>query len=422
MKKRVTFGFFGFLTIDYQAALAYLDAMAAQGWALAEVWLGVVARFRRTDRTDLYYYVDIAEPVPQDTPEYREHCRRAGWERLYTVRYMNIYRSLPGAETVPIQAPDEGTFRRYRADVARWCATCAVFLAVLVTLALTRYLLIGFPTVASLLRLSAASSTAAFLLFATPAALAGGAVYLAASVKRLFQWREAAKAGGWSDAPPLARARLRGTLTIFSYLGVAALAGCFALDLVSMPSAKPLIFLAAVIGVAVLMTYCSSGAHMRQPKRVRLWRCAALAGFVLALGLGRGLFSPAFSAMRAHVEAQLPALETPYDHMESYGSLFLSYARGTDELAVPAEIPMDRRLIVEQYDCYAPVMAERMARALWNYDMVPMEGRQDVWEGWKDGRYNLLSRRGSRVRLVSVPTASRDRTLTDRLLAWIVEE
>ena len=44
MKKRVTFGFFGFLTIDYQAALAYLDAMAAQGWALAEVWLGVVAR------------------------------------------------------------------------------------------------------------------------------------------------------------------------------------------------------------------------------------------------------------------------------------------------------------------------------------------------------------------------------------------
>ena len=77
MKKRVTFGFFGFLTIDYQAALAYLDAMAAQGWALAEVWLGVVARFRRTDRTDLHYYVDIAEPVPQDTPEYREHCRRA---------------------------------------------------------------------------------------------------------------------------------------------------------------------------------------------------------------------------------------------------------------------------------------------------------------------------------------------------------
>lgn len=83
---------------------------------------------------------------------------------------------------------------------------------------------------------------------------------------------------------------------------------------------------------------------------------------------------------------------------------------------------MDRRLIVEQYDCYAPVMADRMARALWNYDMVPMEGRQDVWEGWKDGRYNLLSRRGSRVRLVSVPTASQDRALTDRLLAWIVEE
>ena len=410
------FGFFGYLTVDCKAAQAYLDARAAEGWALAEVWLGLVARFRRTDRTDLHYYVDIADPVAEDTPEHRARCREAGWERLYTVRYMNVYRSLPGAKTAPIHPEDAAALRRWRGNVLRWCAVCAAVMAALGALQYARFLLIGLPSVASVLRLSAASGASAFLLAATVPALACGLVYLFVSLRRVFQWRRGAEEGTPFPTPAAPWAKARGILTLLTYLGTALLVLFAAVDLVSVPTVKPVIFLSALTAAAFLVTVCTSGSHMRQPRRVRLWRCAGLAAFVVLVGMGRGAFGPAFDALRASTAAELPVLESRAGTVEAYSSLFLSYARA-DYPAAGADA------VAEYYDCRTPRMARRMAQALWRRDMEPVEGREDAWQGvLDDGRHSWLSLRGDVVRLVSLP--EEDGTPQERaaLLTWALDE
>lgn len=419
MKRRTRFGFFGFLTMDCRAVEAYLDRMAGEGWALAQVWLGLVARFRRTDRTDLHYYVSVADPLREDDPVYKSRCTDCGWEKFGYVRYMNLYRSLPGKQTTPIHPDRMGKMDRDCGNVARWCVTCAVALALLVVLQVTRYLLIGVPTVATLLRLSAASGTAALILLFLPFALAGGAVYLFFSTRRLVQWRLAAQRDEPYPTPRLWAARLRSLLTLLIYLASASLVISFFIDLVALPTGKPLLVLGAATGLAFAVIVAMGRHRGRQPRRVKLWRCTGIAAFLLLAALGRGAFAPAFDAIRADSAAHLPTLEEKYDRMECYSTLVLSYARGSFDRPRDGK-PRRPAVVVEYYDCHNERMADNMARALWSWDMAPMAGQTDVWEGRKNGRYDVLSRRGDIVRMISLPDLPSHASLREELLAWVI--
>lgn len=421
MKRRTKISFFGFLTIDHRTVQAYLDRMAGEGWALSQVWLGLIARFRRTDRADLRYYVSVADPLREDSAEYKRRCTDCGWEKFGYVRYMNLYRSLPGKQTTAIHPDRVGKLNRDCGNVARWCVTCAVVIAALVLLQLTRYLLIGVPTVATLLRLSAASSTAALVLLFLPGVLVGGGVYLFFSTRRLVQWRLAVGRDEPYPTPKLWAARLRGVLTVLLYLASAALGVSLFIDLVALPTAKPLFVLGAATVLAAAIVVALGKQRGRQPRRVKLWRCAAIGGFLLLTALGRGQFATHFNAQRADTAAHLPAFEQRYDRLECYSTLFLSYARGSYE-PPRGQQPRKPAVVAEYYDCHTESMADNMARALWSWDMTPMPGQVNVWESYKNGRYDVLTRHGDIVRMVSLPDRAELVDLRAALVNWALAE
>lgn len=418
MKRRFRLGFFGFLTIDHRAVEAYLNCMADGGWALAQVWLGLVARFRRTDRTDLRYYVSVSDPLLEDNPEYKRQCGACGWEKFGYVRYMNLYRSLPGRETVPIHPDRRKKAGRDCANVVRWCSVCAIVMVALVVLQITRYLLIGGPTVASLLRLSAASSTVALVLLFLPFVLGGGAVYLYFSARRAVQWRLAAGREMAYPTPKLWAARLRSLLTFLVYLASGLLGSSLLIDLMALPTAKPLVALgvATVLAFAILVALGKNQG--RQPRRVKLWRCAVVAGYLLLAVLGRSVFAPNFDALRADSAAQLPVLEERYDRLECYSTLVMSYARGSMDWEEQGK-PHPPAIVAEYYDCRTERMAENMASALWNWNMSPVAGERNVWESRKNGRYDILSCRENTVRMASLPDWESLSVLREELKAWV---
>ena len=114
MKESTCWRLFSYLAIDYKAAQAELDRMAAEGWALERVHSGVLARFRRTDRTDLRYFLDWTDATKPEEHDYLQLCTEAGWELVETVGYLNIYASRPGTGPLPIQTDPALEYQRYR--------------------------------------------------------------------------------------------------------------------------------------------------------------------------------------------------------------------------------------------------------------------------------------------------------------------
>ncbi len=414
MKRRTRFGFFGFLTIDYRAAQTYLDKMASEGWALARVWLGVAARFRRTDRTDLHYYVDIAQPVAEDTPEYRAHCRETGWERLYTVRYMNIYRSLPGAETKPIHGEDRETYRRYQSNAVRWMVTCVLAVALLLAVGLAYVSSVGRDFGEAVVTLASVSLALALLLLAAPLVTAGGIAYVGCSLRRVLQWRNA---GENETVPAAPWARLRGSLTVLTYLGAGLLTACAAADLAVFAWPLPLMLLGIGTAAGFLITPCAEQERMRQPKRVWMQRCLGVACAVLVIALVRWRAEPGFEDRRAKAAMALPAL-TParYAALESSATALLTRAEGQGALEEDG--------LGEIRTAYYSCRGETGARLiLWALRQPGMTGGREsgVWRLESGEELLWLSRRGSEVRLASAP-AGAPGVLREQLEDWIGEE
>lgn len=97
---------FPYLTMDYKAAEAWLNAQAREGWRVDSFF------FRQwgitlvpNDRPELRYCMDLSGGK-KDTA-YLELCRQSGWELVGTVRSMNLFCILPGMDPAPIQTdPD----------------------------------------------------------------------------------------------------------------------------------------------------------------------------------------------------------------------------------------------------------------------------------------------------------------------------
>ena len=104
---------FTFSRGDFKAVERYLNEQAEKGWELE--WAGILARWKRTERTDLTYCVDLAKPK-QDREErldYVELCREGGWELTSFTGGMYIFKSLSGAQLIPIHTDPELEKKNY---------------------------------------------------------------------------------------------------------------------------------------------------------------------------------------------------------------------------------------------------------------------------------------------------------------------
>lgn len=111
MKRKYTL--FTFSRGDFKAVERYLNEQAEQGWELDRV--GILARWKRTKRSDLTYCVDLAKPKQEheERLEYAEFCRAGGWELVAFTGGMYLFKSIPGAQLIPVQTDPELTKQNY---------------------------------------------------------------------------------------------------------------------------------------------------------------------------------------------------------------------------------------------------------------------------------------------------------------------
>lgn len=94
----------GFSAGDFKAVENELNHQAAAGWELVHAG-PVLARWRRTNRTDLRWCVDLAPPREdrEIRRDYLDLCAEGGWELADLTGGMYLFRSRPGADVFPIQ-------------------------------------------------------------------------------------------------------------------------------------------------------------------------------------------------------------------------------------------------------------------------------------------------------------------------------
>lgn len=105
---------FCFWTGDFKAVERYLNEQAARGWELEKT--RIIGRWKRTDRQDLTYCVDLANPRDDenDRKAYADFCAEGGWTQVGFVNRMHIFKSLPGRDAIPIQTDSELEIKNYK--------------------------------------------------------------------------------------------------------------------------------------------------------------------------------------------------------------------------------------------------------------------------------------------------------------------
>lgn len=104
---------FTFSRGDFKTVEAYLNGQAKRGWELDRV--GILARWSRTERRDLTYCVDLAKPrqTQDERADYAAFCTECGWELTAFTGQMYLFKSLPGADPIPIQTDPELEKKNY---------------------------------------------------------------------------------------------------------------------------------------------------------------------------------------------------------------------------------------------------------------------------------------------------------------------
>lgn len=111
---------FAFSPYTYKAVEAYLNRQAARGWALERIGpFEQLARFRRTDRTDLRCCTDLlpyrrGKKGRAKVEEYLALCREGGWELVDRRGALGVFVNRPGTDPAPIQTDREAERAHYR--------------------------------------------------------------------------------------------------------------------------------------------------------------------------------------------------------------------------------------------------------------------------------------------------------------------
>ncbi|MFQ8759527.1 MAG: DUF2812 domain-containing protein [Intestinimonas sp.] len=104
MHKTERWVLFPYLAMDYKAAEDWLNQQARAGWRVASFDLrGWTVYLLPADRPDIRYCVDLSGEKARNQESYLALCHEAGWGLVETVRSMNVFCTLPGADPAPIQ-------------------------------------------------------------------------------------------------------------------------------------------------------------------------------------------------------------------------------------------------------------------------------------------------------------------------------
>ena len=110
---------FTFSPYMYKGVEGYLNDQAARGWELVKVGPLGIARFRRTQRTDLKYCADLltylrGKDGQEEQREYLALCREGGWELVARRGSLGLFASLPGMDPAPIQTDPDVEWEHYK--------------------------------------------------------------------------------------------------------------------------------------------------------------------------------------------------------------------------------------------------------------------------------------------------------------------
>ena len=125
---------FTFATGDFKAVERYLNEQAAKGWELEKVG-AVLARWKKTGRTDLRWCVDLANPKENNDREarrdYIRFCAEGGWELFALRGNMYFFKSMPGWNPPPVQTDPELERKRYNKYYIKSTILSAIYIVAL---------------------------------------------------------------------------------------------------------------------------------------------------------------------------------------------------------------------------------------------------------------------------------------------------
>ena len=109
---------FTFSPYEYKGVEGYLNEQAERGWELVKVG-SILAKFRRTQRTDLKYCTDLLtyrrrQGGREAQREYLDLCREGGWELIDRRGNMGLFASLSGTDPAPIQTDRDTEWYNYK--------------------------------------------------------------------------------------------------------------------------------------------------------------------------------------------------------------------------------------------------------------------------------------------------------------------
>jgi len=387
---------FSYLIIHRQAAQDRLDAMAQQGWALEKIRFECLAKFRRTQRRDLRYFVDFTDTKPADPYEEAEYirlCADAGWEQVEQMSYWNIYASAPGRDPAPIQTDPEVEYERYRKKVARrsWigAAMVAAVLGIYALLMLPTFRGPYAPSMEELFWALAAGSFAfPLILAALPLFLVWGAVYLIVLGRRLRLWRRDAEEGRPLSAPSHRQARVLGAVKLVSLLLIGAYFLLLPLEGLLNHGVNWGFPVGLLIGATML---AFSDRYQYQPKYRRKAKLAAVYAAVLLVGM---FF---LGPVRAFFPGRLPegpiiARFEDNDPGKRTDGLLGSHAQWWEKVLPAGEEGPRGLLSVEAWTWTTDAAADRA------FALEDRSGMEEVAPGlWRrdwDDQVDLLLRRG----------------------------
>lgn len=216
MHKTERWVLFPYLAMDYKAAEDWLNQQARAGWRVASFDLkGWTVYLLPADRPDIRYCVDLSGEKARNQESYLALCHEAGWGLVETVRSMNVFCTLPGADPAPIQT-DPGLERDRFERIYFWKSWLLLL-----------FMLLFPPLLLSLLWLLLEGGDPAFwysfplFLLSSPegvfsalfcSLVAAVVLWQLGSMLRYFlRCRAAVRSGGEMPVPSARQARLRGT-------------------------------------------------------------------------------------------------------------------------------------------------------------------------------------------------------------------
>lgn len=424
---------FSYLTIDYKAAEALLNRMAAEGWALKRLFLGLFAIFERTERTDLRYFVDFGDRVYYEAPDYLTLCADAGWVSVGCTRSMNLYASAPGTEPVPLQTDSALEYERFRKLVLKRVRTSGIVYLVFIPLLLF-IIWSGFSSFwPNLCMLLSYSYFFALFFFFLPALFIGGGIYMALLLSRVREWERLAESGAPLPVPEPRGALGRSILTLLGYAFLILFEFCYSLELVlngDFNGRVGVLFLLIAAALTALTLFIVKKYFPRR-RTTPGYSALLLCGITLLLFVN--LFFPASQPFQPTPVLPVSSLVDPEISVNTRGG-FLGQANTWSESLLPE---YREAMWVELHTLRYAWLADGMQDYLWVEGMEPVPGRVGVWQAdaarnflyhstitpfsskaFTDWRYTLLLRRENSILLIEYPKDMPQEALLAYVDAW----